>query len=110
MTNSECLYDRAVRAGKHAAKFEPRAVSAHVDHDSGMLCLNLTSGTTFAIPIRLIQGLSDARPDDLADIEVTPGGEGLHFEALDVDLSVPGLVSGVFGTKAWMKDIIGTTL
>ena len=29
-------------------------------------------------------------------------GLGLHWEQLDVDVSVPGLLAGLFGTKAWM--------
>jgi hypothetical protein len=29
-------------------------------------------------------------------------GIGLHWEQLDVDVSVPGLLAGLFGTKAWM--------
>ncbi len=32
-----------------------------------------------------------------------PGtGYGLHWEALDADLSVPGLLAGRFGTQAFM--------
>ena len=29
-------------------------------------------------------------------------GTGLHWEALDADLSVPGLLAGLFGTRAFM--------
>lgn len=38
----------------------------------------------------------------LADIEVLGAGSGLHWAQLDVDLSVPRLLAGLFGTKAWM--------
>jgi hypothetical protein len=41
----------------------------------------------------------------LAQIEVFPGGIGLRWDTLDVDLSVTGLVSGVFGTRRWMRKI-----
>jgi hypothetical protein len=30
---------------------------------------------------------------------------GLHWESLDVDLGVPELIAGVFGTKAWMTEL-----
>ena len=30
------------------------------------------------------------------------GGSGLHWKTLDVDLSVPDLLAGLFGTKAYM--------
>jgi hypothetical protein len=29
-------------------------------------------------------------------------GYGLHWEALDVDLSIPGLIAGIFGTRSYM--------
>lgn len=29
-------------------------------------------------------------------------GYGLHWEELDVDLSLPGLMAGIFGTRTWM--------
>jgi len=29
-------------------------------------------------------------------------GLGLHWERLDVDASVPGLLAGLFGTRAWL--------
>lgn len=56
-------------------------------------------------PPELVQGLVDASPDDLAQVELTPSGEGLHWETLDVDLSIPSLILGIFGTKAWMAEL-----
>lgn len=44
--------------------------------------------------------------------EVAGGYEvlcGLHWEALDVDLSIPGLLTGLFGTKAYMARQAGRT-
>lgn len=34
--------------------------------------------------------------------EVDGVGLNLHWPALDVDLSVPALVAGIFGTRQWM--------
>lgn len=52
------------------------------------------------------QDLSEAGPDDLAVIEVDGAGFNLHWPTLDVDLYVPALVSGVFGTRDWMKSAL----
>jgi hypothetical protein len=41
----------------------------------------------------------------LAEVEVTPSGDGLHWEKLDADFSVPTLLAGVFGTDAWMAQV-----
>jgi len=49
--------------------------------------------------------LSDAGAAELSQVEVTPGGDGLHWEVLDADLTVSGLLAGVFGTKRWMKQL-----
>ncbi|MDR2856695.1 MAG: DUF2442 domain-containing protein [Novosphingobium sp.] len=47
---------------------------------------------------------SGTRPsdEDLARVEVDGTGFNLHWPALDVDLYVPALVSGIFGSRAWM--------
>ncbi len=39
---------------------------------------------------------------NLAAVEVDGLGFNLHWPALDVDLYVPALVAGIFGTRAWM--------
>jgi len=50
----------------------------------------------------LAQGLEHATPAELANIEISPLGTGLHWPDLDADLYVPGLLSGVFGSNRWM--------
>lgn len=64
--------------------------------------MELESGATFAFPPRLVQGLHDATPAQIAEVEVIGAGYGLHWESLDLDYSVPGLMNGVFGTAEWM--------
>ena len=60
-------------------------------------------------PVELIEGLAGAAPDDLADIEVTPAGLGLHWPKLDADVYVPALMQGVFGSRRWMAAQLGAT-
>jgi len=38
----------------------------------------------------------------LSAVEILGAGYGLHWEALDVDVSVPGVLAGLFGTRAFM--------
>ena len=70
---------------------------------TGRLVVELASGATFTVPASPVEGLADAAPEALERIRVTPGGEGLHFPVLDADFGVPGLLAGVFGSKAWMR-------
>ena len=53
------------------------------------------------------QGLAGASPSDLAEIEITPSGYGLHWPRLDADLWLPALLEGVFGSRAWMAARLG---
>ena len=57
------------------------------------------------LPPKLLQGLKNATAAQLAKVELTPLGTGLHWEALDADLSVAGLAAGIFGSKAWMSEL-----
>ena len=44
---------------------------------------------------------------DVSQIEILGAGHGLHWGSLDADLSVPGLLSGLLGTKAYMAGQAG---
>jgi len=81
---------------------EPRAAAARYDAAKGRVIVDLTNGCTFAFPARALQGLAEASDRDLAAVEVTGAGLGLHWEALDADFTIPGLLMGLFGNRAWM--------
>jgi hypothetical protein len=99
---SDVEIDAAIERGKVAGQHEPRAKSARYDRRRGRIVLELTNGCTFAFPPRLAQGLERATDDQLAEVDILGMGYGLHWEMLDVDLSVPGLLSGIFGTRTYM--------
>lgn len=80
---------------------EPRAASARYDSDLGHIIIELTSGGVFSFPTQLVQGLADATDAQLASIEILGQGYGLHWNSLDVDYSVPSLLAGRFGTRAY---------
>jgi hypothetical protein len=94
--------DAALSRGEAARLSEPRAAAARYDHQLDRVILELTNGCIFAFPPRLAQGLENATADQLTEVEILGAGSGLHWKALDVDLSVPGLLAGLFGTKAYM--------
>jgi hypothetical protein len=43
--------------------------------------------------------------EQLSKIDIFPSGTGLRWPELDVDLSIPHLMEGIFGTKLWMKEM-----
>jgi hypothetical protein len=99
---SDAEIEAALARGREARASEPRAAAARYDAGSGRVVVDLINSCTFAFPARLAQGLEEATDAQLASVEVLPGGYGLHWEELDADLSVPGLLAGLFGTAGWM--------
>lgn len=96
------LITAARRQGEVMLAEEPRASGVSYDSASKRLSVRLSNGSEMLVPIRLIEGLASARDDDIAAVEVAGVGFGLHWERLDLDLSVAGLAAGVFGTRKWM--------
>lgn len=88
--------------GRIFRETQPHASSARYDAKTGRVIVELTNGTTFAFPPHLVEGLHEASPAQIAAVEVSGAGFGLHWEALDLDYTVPGLVNGIFGTAKWM--------
>ncbi len=104
---SDTEIDAALERGRVARASEPRAASARYDQLAGRLIVELTNGCVFAFPPRLAQGLENATDNQLAQVEILGAGYGLHWEELNADLSVPKLLAGLFGTKAYMAQRAG---
>ena len=96
-------YERGLAAGREAEQSEPRAILVRYDRRNGRLVMHLNNGVLLAIPSRLIQGLENASANDIAQVKLMPRGAALHWDNLDVQMSVPGLMSRIFGTRAWMS-------
>lgn len=85
------------------------AVSARFDRRRLRIIMELDTGVQIAVPARKIEGLTEATPEELAEIEISPTGLGLHWPLLDADVSVPALLQGVFGSKRWMAAQLGAS-
>lgn len=90
-------------------KSGPRAVAARYDRRSALVIVKLDTGVELRFPPRIAEGLSDAQPEQMNPIEISPSGLGLHFPRLDADLYVPGLLGGIFGSRSWMAATLGKT-
>ena len=102
---SDAQIAAAEARGKELFETEPRALAARYDAKSGRIVVELSNGATYAFPAALGQDLEKATPAQLAEVEVLGLGFGLHWESLDVDLSIAGLLAGRFGTRAWMSEL-----
>ena len=111
-TEQQATIDQARVAGKILDETEPRAIKAWYVADTeanallgGRIFVELNTEIIMGFPSQRLQGLDRATPKQLAEVEITLPGYGLHWESLDVDLGVPALVAGLFGTKAWMSEL-----
>lgn len=84
------------------------AISARYDRRNGRVVVKLNTGIELAFPAKLAEGLADAEAESLAEIEITPSGLGLHWPRLNADVYVPALLQGVFGSKSWMAQQLGS--
>ena len=99
--------DAATERGRVEMATKPRAKSARYDRKLDRLVVELTNGCLFMFPPRLAQGLEEASDAQLSAVEILGVGFGLHWEELDVDLTVGGLMAGRFGTRRYMEEHFG---
>jgi hypothetical protein len=66
------------------------AKSLRFDDDS--FWVELSDGRTLGVPLAWFPRLLHATPEQRLDFEIC--GEGLHWDALDEDISVVGLLAG----------------
>lgn len=91
----------ATRRGEAERVAQPLPKSVHFEPASGRIVVNFQNGSAFIVPARLLQGLEEASDNDLADVSLA-GETGLHWERLDVDYTIDGLMRGLFGTAGFM--------
>jgi hypothetical protein len=98
---------KAERAMRAAITSSPRAVAARYDRRLARVIVSLSNGLDLTFPPALAEGLDQATAAQLAIIEITPTGLGLHWPKLDADLYLPALLEGVFGSPRWMAGLLG---
>lgn len=78
------------------------AVEAHYDCPADRVVVRLDTAEEVTFAPADAEELARASPDDLAEIEITPGGLGLIWPRLDAGLYVPALKRGILGSRRWM--------
>ena len=105
-SNDETLMQQIETARKNTEEqFNRSAIAAKYDSQHDQIIINFSDRSEFRFSSQLGQGLQNATPEQLAEVEVTPSGQGLHWETLDADLSIPDLLRGVYGTQKWMNEL-----
>lgn len=93
------LTDALYARGQATVRDEPcDVVQARYNRKADVLDLTLRKGITVSIPRKQIRELANADATSLAGVEVQPGGDGISFRSIDVDIYVPGLLADELGT------------
>jgi hypothetical protein len=104
MTTDEEI-DVAIQDARLYEKYDRQVAYATYCGSSDTLNLRFEYGVTYIVPRRLLQGLTEANPGDLNNIELLGQGTGLYWPALNVTHSVSGLLAGIFGSVEWMNQL-----
>ena len=97
----------ANRQAAERVRHTPIATEARYDRGTDRVVIGLSSGIEVAFRPRHAQGIEHAKPHQLAKIEITPSGLGIHFPKLDADLYLPALLAGFLGSKRWIAAEMG---
>jgi hypothetical protein len=62
--------------------------------DEDTMWVDLTDGRTLGIPLAWFPILLEATPEQRLQFRIGASGNGLHWEELDEDISVEGLLAG----------------
>jgi hypothetical protein len=107
MDISDTAFEAANRRAQAQKASFPAALAAHYDRRIARVVISLASGLHISFLPGDVQGLENARPEDLADAEISPSGLGVHFPKLDADIYIPALLEGFLGSKRWMASQMG---
>lgn len=69
--------------------------ATEVNFDGNMMWLALSDGRKLGVPLAYFPRLLAAKPEQRRHYELSGGGTGIHWEELDEDISVYGLLMGM---------------
>lgn len=93
----------AMARGEEMLKTKPRARSVRYDLSTDRVVIEFTDDCVFMFPPRLVRGLQDVAVEELSAVTVLGAGFVLSWDGPDVQISVEGLMDGIFGTGKFMQ-------
>ncbi len=70
------------------------ALATSVSFDADNMWVLLSDGRQLGVPLAYFPRLAKATPAERKKFVISGGGIGLHWDDLDEDISVPGLLAG----------------
>ena len=100
-------FELATERGRRMMADPSGAVAARYDRATGRVVVRLRSNLEISFSPQDAQGVEDATPAQLKDIEVSPSGQGIHVPRLEADFYIPGLLEGIMGSPKWTAARLG---
>jgi hypothetical protein len=85
----------------------PLAQDVRVTDDE--LIVSLVDGRTITVPLAWFPRLLHATVEQRSRLELLGDGEGIHWEEIDEDISVAGLLRGVRAPKKYLRSPVLTS-
>jgi hypothetical protein len=89
-------------ARNDASPPDPEAISAEYMRSLDVIVIKIDNGTRLVIQRELMQGLEDATPEELSNIEII-GGNIIGWTALDVHHHLDRLRESKYSTERWKQ-------
>ena len=72
-----------------------KGLAKEVSFDDDLMWVELTDGRRLGVPLAYFPRLMKAKPKQRDKCTISGGGIGLHWDELDEDISVEGLLLGI---------------
>jgi hypothetical protein len=92
---SEDEIQRAVQAGRQRRQTQRRASGVRFEPDRDAIEIELTDGVAVRLPRAMIDEFRGVAPADMADLRVSPAGNGIRLDRHDSVISVHGLIAAL---------------
>ena len=102
---TEAQIEAARQKGHESLENDFHAELAWYEVERDLVWIKTTGGVYHGVPSQLLQGFKGATAKQLSDVEVDSQGVGLHWPQLDADLTVQGIITGIYGSKRWMAEL-----
>lgn len=107
MEISESLKNEIAKARIRSAEERKQPCADRVRYVKrlGKIMVYFTDGFEFGFPVSFIRELRNASDEEIENVELSELGDALHWDNLDAHYTILGLLAGVYGNKAWMREL-----
>ncbi len=80
-----------------------RTAQVTYDPATEQVAVMLTNGASFRVPVSIFPDVAEATEEVRASVRLSSDGDGLRWDALDVDYYWPYLMGELLGQAAWRR-------